>query len=68
MSNMTPIVPLPEGPGDETAENTATREEDGKRKLDPDAADDLIESADADRIAAETGDATADEDDPRTRE
>ncbi|UJP11510.1 hypothetical protein L2X99_08455 [Microbacterium sp. KUDC0406] len=52
MSNSTPILPLP----DEPDEGDATMAEDGKRTLDPDAADELIDSADADRIASESGD------------
>jgi len=48
-----PVVPLP-GDDDDVAgrEDQATRETDGDEVLDPDASDDLIDSADADRIAA----------------
>jgi hypothetical protein len=52
MSNNTPLLPLPE---DDDAEG-ATIEVDGERRLDPDADDDLIDSADADVLAAETDD------------
>lgn len=50
-----PMVPLvPEDPDDnETVPDAALREEDGRETLDPDAADELVDSAEADRIAAE---------------
>ncbi|MCM3780929.1 hypothetical protein [Microbacterium hydrocarbonoxydans] len=48
-----PIPPVPPlGDGDESPEEP-TREVEGERELDPDANPDLIDSADADRIAAE---------------
>lgn len=55
MSNplIPPVPPL--GDDDETLE-APTREVDGERELDPDADPDRIDSADADRLAAE-GDA-----------
>lgn len=61
MSNAAPVPPLPplgddERPADPTVtEDDVTTEVDGERKLDPDANDDLIDSAEADRIAAEEG-------------
>ena len=50
-----PMVPLvPEDPDDESVPDAALREEaDGRETLDPDAADELVDSAEADRIAAE---------------
>jgi len=57
MTNNPPFPPLA-GDDDESAEITgddATVEVDGERTLDPDANDDLIDSAEADRIAAEEG-------------
>lgn len=51
MTNTSPILPLPED--DEGAGDTPTVDDDGEQKLDPDAADDLIDSADADRLAVE---------------
>lgn len=51
MSNTTPFVPLPDD--DDQAEGTsAVREQDGKVTLDPDVADELVDSAEADRLAA----------------
>ncbi|GAA2068753.1 hypothetical protein [Microbacterium hatanonis] len=47
-NSLPPIVP---GPGD--AESNATKEVDGDEVLDADANDDLIDSADADRLATE---------------
>lgn len=59
----TPIPPLPPVDGDDDAATDAqgddvTVDVDGTSVLDPDANDDLIDSADADRIAAEDGDAS----------
>ncbi|SHJ29546.1 hypothetical protein SAMN02745244_02174 [Tessaracoccus bendigoensis DSM 12906] len=53
MSN-NPIVP-PVGPRDpdDVVPEMAMREVDGEDKLDPEASDDLISSAEADRLAAE---------------
>ncbi len=59
MSNY-PVLP-PIGPlddDDETTQPLATREVDDERILDPDADDDLIDSAEADRLAT-----TADDED-----
>jgi hypothetical protein len=47
-----PPLPLPD---DDRADDLATTDDDGETRLDPDADDELIDSADADRIAA-TGD------------
>ncbi|MFT4212896.1 MAG: hypothetical protein QM626_13615 [Microbacterium sp.] len=44
-----PPIPL----GDDDTENPAIREEDGEEVLDEDVNDDLVDSAEADRIAAE---------------
>lgn len=53
MSN-NPIVP-PVGPRnpEDVVPEMAMREVDGEDKLDPEASDDLISSAEADRLAAE---------------
>lgn len=51
MSNTTPFVPIPDD-DDAAAGDSGVREQDGKRTLDPDTADELIDSADADRLAA----------------
>ncbi|MDA4895900.1 hypothetical protein PFZ55_54545 [Streptomyces sp. MS2A] len=49
-----PMLPLvPEDPDDEGIPEAVLREEDGRETLDPDAADELVDSAEADRIAAE---------------
>ncbi|MFJ4175904.1 hypothetical protein [Microbacterium sp. NPDC089696] len=55
MSNP-PIPPIPPLDGDDDDLDPAIREVDGERELDPDANPDRIDSADADRLAAE-GDA-----------
>lgn len=57
MSNNTfpPPVPLP---GDGQPDEKPTREVDGDEVLDEDLDDDQVVSADADRIAAEEGDAS----------
>jgi hypothetical protein len=62
MSN-NPILPVIPG-DDETARAAAvgeppTTEVDGDRKLDPDANDDLIDSADADRVATGADESTS---------
>ncbi|MGW9158335.1 MULTISPECIES: hypothetical protein [unclassified Microbacterium] len=61
MSN--PIIPpVPPVPHDDDAAGVPTRDLDGEQVLDPDADDALVDSAEADRIAAgadEDGDATA---------
>lgn len=48
-----PIPPVPPLGGDDEGTDVPTREVDGERALDEDANPDLIDSADADRIAAE---------------
>ena len=58
MSNNTPILPVP---GDDDADDPVTKEVDGEQTLDPDADDDLIDSADADRLAVHADDADDDE-------
>lgn len=51
MSN--PIIPpIPPLPQDEDHEGAPTQEVDGERVLDPDVDDALIDSAEADRVAA----------------
>ncbi|UIN31000.1 hypothetical protein [Microbacterium binotii] len=57
MSNNTfpPPVPLP---GDGEPDEAPTREVDGKEVLDQDLDDDKVDSADADRIASQEGDAS----------
>ncbi|EYT58969.1 MULTISPECIES: hypothetical protein [Microbacterium] len=51
MSN--PIIPpVPPVPHDDDAPNVPTREVDGERVLDPDVDDALVDSAEADRLAA----------------
>lgn len=55
MSNPTPNF-LPEDPETQAQTDAALREVDGETELDPDANPDLIDSAEADRIAAEEGD------------
>ncbi|MDT0157429.1 hypothetical protein Q9R19_07325 [Microbacterium sp. ARD32] len=52
MSNPTPAY-LPEDPDFDDQPDPATREVDGEEVLDPDADPDLIDSAEADRLAAE---------------
>lgn len=49
-NNFAPIPPLV--PGDDNLDE-ATIERDGEVALDPDANDDLVDSADADRLAAD---------------
>lgn len=51
MSNANPILPLGDD-DDSITDADATREVDGEQVLDPDADADLIDSADADRLAA----------------
>ncbi|WP_309128558.1 hypothetical protein [Microbacterium sp.] len=51
MSNPTPNY-LPEDPDAAAEDDLVTREVDGETVLDPDADDDLIDSAEADRLAA----------------
>jgi hypothetical protein len=52
VSNMNPVPPLPHG-GD-GADDLPTREDaDGDVTIDPDANDDLVDSAEADRVAAD---------------
>lgn len=56
MSNVTPIPPLPPELGDDDARDVVTKddvtvERGDERVLDPDANDDLIDSAEADRLA-----------------
>ncbi|MFD5215104.1 hypothetical protein [Microbacterium sp. NPDC058345] len=51
MSNPTPNY-LPEDPDAATDEDLATREVDGETVLDPDADPDMVDSVEADRIAA----------------
>lgn len=48
-----PIPPVPPLGGDDEGTDVPTREVDGERELDQDANPDRIDSADADRIAAE---------------
>ena len=52
MSN--PIMPIPPLP-DEEPDTMPTREVDGERALEPDAAAEEVDSAEADRLAAESG-------------
>lgn len=50
-----PQMPLrPEDPDEVNPDMPLMKDADGDEKLDPDAADELIDSAEADRIAAET--------------
>jgi len=58
MSNNTPILPVP---GDDDADDPVTKEVDGEQTLDPDADDDLVDSADADRLAVQADDDADDE-------
>lgn len=58
MSN--PIMPIPPLPGEEP-DTVPTREVDGEHILDPDIAAGDVDSAEADRLAAESG--TDDDDD-----
>lgn len=51
MSNPTPNF-IPPDPDVEPEDDLATREVDGTTEIDPDADPDLIESAEADRLAA----------------
>lgn len=55
MTNPPPIPPIP--PLDEDAENATgdvpTQDVDGERRIDPDADDSQVDSAEADRIAAD---------------
>lgn len=56
MSNPPPIPPIPslgDESGDQEQDGVPTREVDGERELDPDADDAQVDSAEADRIAAE---------------
>jgi hypothetical protein len=56
MTNPTPpILPFP-GDDSGTDDDVATREVDGEETLDPDADADAVDSAEADRLAAEGGD------------
>jgi len=56
-----PAMPLP---GDDLPEDVPTVEEpDGEERLDPDADQDRVDSADADRVAATRGSADQDDDD-----
>lgn len=51
-----PQMPLvPEDPEDELSDPPLVEDPDGHEKLDPDRDDDGLDSAEADRIAAETG-------------
>ncbi|WAA64688.1 hypothetical protein [Microbacterium oxydans] len=55
MSN--PIIPpVPPIPHDDDPAGVPTQDVDGERVLDPDVDDALIDSAEADRVAAETDD------------
>ena len=54
MSSENPMFPVVPAEGDEP--DRATKEVDGEQVLDPDADPELIDSADADRIAAEEDD------------
>ncbi|MEV4738410.1 MULTISPECIES: hypothetical protein [unclassified Microbacterium] len=47
------IPPVPPLDGDDEDVESATREVDGERELDPDANPERIDSAEADRLAAE---------------
>ncbi|WP_067200328.1 hypothetical protein [Microbacterium sp. XT11] len=56
MTNPTPpVLPFPDD-DDSTDDDVATREVDGEETLDPDADPDAVDSAEADRLAAEGGD------------
>lgn len=48
-----PIPPVPPLGGDDESTQSPTREVDGEIELDPDADPDRIDSADADRLAAD---------------
>lgn len=52
MTNL-PLPPYIPVPDDHVPEGEPTVEVDGRAELDPDADEDLIDSADADRLAAE---------------
>ncbi|PRA79994.1 hypothetical protein [Microbacterium sp. MYb66] len=52
----TPFPPVPPLPADDDADAVPTRDVDGERVLDPDIDDDAVDSAEADRLAAEVGD------------
>ncbi|WP_197061060.1 hypothetical protein [Microbacterium mangrovi] len=54
MTNANPNFPLV--PSDDDESEHATKEVDGEKVLDPDADPDLIDSAEADRLAAEEDD------------
>ena len=53
-NNFIPIQPMVPPHDDEVVDGTVER--DGQTAIDPDAADETLLSADADRIAAETAD------------
>lgn len=55
MSNPPPIPPIPSlgDESDDERDGVPTREVDGEREIDPDADDSQIDSADADRLAAD---------------
>lgn len=55
MSNPPPIPPIPSlgDESDDELDGVPTREVDGEREIDPDADDSQVDSAEADRLAAE---------------
>lgn len=64
MSNpFPPLVPLPDDDEPRRDDEVPTREVDGRETLDPDIDDALIDSAEADRIAATEDDDDLDDDD-----
>lgn len=55
MTNQHPPAPVPLGDDDDLTTPDVEKEVDGERVIDPDANDDLIDSAEADRRAAQDG-------------
>ncbi|MGN8026230.1 hypothetical protein [Microbacterium sp. 22242] len=68
MTNNPPMPLVPEDPEDELSDPPLVEDADGEEKLDPDQNEDRVDSADADRLAAETGTETDAEPDTGTRE
>lgn len=54
MTNNPQMPLIPEDPEDELSDPPLVEDSDGHEKLDPDRNDEQIDSAEADRIAAET--------------
>jgi len=61
ISNNVPIVPPVPGLSDDVAD-AAVVEQDGEKRLDPDVNPELVDSAEADRLAAEAADTDEDAD------